>query len=87
MLGKFEDFFVELAQVFKKHGATSPFGSRLSVSFVEDNRVVGMHKITEAWITKEGEAVLRVRNDDPGYVGHKQEYEIYSDGKLKLTRE
>lgn len=80
MISKFEDFFIDLAQVFKKHSVTAPFGSRLPVSWVENNMVVGQYRIVEVWIDREGEAVLRVKSETPD--GFKMEYEIYSDGKV-----
>jgi hypothetical protein len=47
---------------------------------VENDRVVGTYRIVEIWIDREGEAVLRVKEE--GSNGFKQEFEIYSDGKV-----
>lgn len=80
MIGKFQDFFVDLAQVFKKHQVTSSFGSRLPVSFTEGNTVVGQYRIIEAWIDREGEAVIRVKSDASPDLN--LEYDIYSDGRV-----
>ena len=80
MEDKYRDFFLELAQVFKKHQVTAPFGSRLSINWVENDRVIGTYRIVEIWIDREGEAVLRVKEECSG--GFKQEFEIYSDGKV-----
>lgn len=75
MLGRFEDFFVELAQLLKKHSAISTFGAKFPITFMNGYEIIGQYKVTETWITKEGEAVLRVRSED-------KEYEIYSDGRV-----
>lgn len=82
MLGRFEDFFVELAQLLKKHQAISTFGARFPITFMDDDKVIGKYKIVETWIDKEGEAVIRVRSDD----GSNTEYEIYSDHYVNRPR-
>ncbi len=81
MLGQFEDFFVELAQVFKKHQVVAI--GRLPITFMEDGRIIGQYKIIEAWIDKEGEAVIRVKSNDHE-CSTKLEHEIYSDNKNKV---
>jgi hypothetical protein len=75
MQDKYKEFFLELAKLIKKHQCTAPFGSSLRLGWVDGNRVVGDYKITEIWIDREGEAVLRVK-------GENREFEIYSDGKI-----
>lgn len=80
MQDKHQEFFLELAQLFKKYQCTSPFGSSLPVSWVENDKVVGNYRIVEIWIDREGEAVLRVKGEDGN--GFKKEFEIYSDGKV-----
>jgi len=80
MENKHKGFFVELAQVFKKYQCTAAFGSKLPICWVENDRVIGTDKIVEAWIDRDGEAILRVKSEQPN--GFKQEFEIYSDGRV-----
>lgn len=76
MLGQHEDFFVELAQVFKKHKVCSH--ANFPVDFTDEtgNHVAGRYKIKEVWINKEGEAIMVVSNEE----GTKIHWEIHSDG-------
>ena len=72
MLGPVEDFFVEFAQVCKKHKTTA--SGNLSFCVTKDDLVLGSYKIKEQWINKEGEACVVVKSEDGPH------YEIWSNG-------
>lgn len=85
MLGLFEDFFVELAQVFKKYKAFAPSGCRFLIDFTEDNRTIGQYKIVEVNINEQGEAIIHVKSELHETNIKNTEYKIHSDGKKYLV--
>lgn len=70
MTPKATEFFKEFAQLCKKHKITG-YGKGFPISLIDEYRE--RYNITEIWLDKEGEAIVRLDNG---------KVDVYSDGKV-----